>query len=110
MQKQPPKWYQRCQFQIGANFQLFPGQLSLKEWLFSPFGNMTKLGQEITSRNQLPESSSWFVDTLSVEHDDKTKTFYSNVFWVSAAIRVLGLDVGVGFYYRRTDPKLLNTA
>lgn len=81
---------------------MFPSakNMTVREWLFDPSFRLTRIGQEITTRWSLPESSSWDVDTFSIGHRNNDKKFYSNVFWICSAIRVLGLDLGIGFYYR----------
>jgi hypothetical protein len=100
MQTRTLRWYERCQLQLSLNFQLVPSKdMSLKEWAFSPYFGITKPKQQITTRFQLPEGTSYSVDTLSVG-EGPDKKFYSNVFWIRGAVRVLGLDVGAGFFWR----------
>lgn len=102
MKNQNLKWYNRFQFEIGCGFRLFASRdVTWRQWLFDPCFGVTLFNQEITSRYQLPESTNYGVDTFSV---GGSKEYYSNVFWIHGAIRILGLDTGIGIFYRRKDP------
>jgi hypothetical protein len=101
MQQYKLKWYERFQIEIGISWKMVRNRdmSSWKEWAFSPSFGMTVPGQEIKNRWQLPESSSWGVDTISVGEQDKK--YISSVLWVHGALRVLGLDIGAGVFWRK---------
>lgn len=96
------RWWSRLQIEFGISFKLFPNRdLTWRQWAFDPNGGITYPGQAIDRRWQLPESTSWEVDTTMITYDErKTKRFYSRVLWIHGAIRVLGIDVGAGLYFR----------
>lgn len=103
MQNRTLKWHERFQFEIGGQWQLVKSRdMTWREWLFSPSFGMTRIGQEITTRYQLPESTQYGVDTLSVGEGTDRK-YYSNVFWIHGAIRILGLDIGLSIFWRRSE-------
>lgn len=105
----PFKWWQRFQIQVTINWQLLPAKdLTWKTWAFSLWAIMTLPRQEIKNRNQLPESASWAVDTYSLVYKENDKKFYSNVFWVSVALRILGFDMGAGIFWRQHKAPLDN--
>lgn len=98
------RWWERGQVQFGVNWQLFPSsRMTWREWLFSPEFGVTMPGEEITSRTKLPESTSWNVDTRSIQDLSGGKgpaKFASRVFWLHGAVRVIGLDIGAGIFWR----------
>ena len=92
---EPRPWYRRFNFQISIRFDLVPNKaLQFKEWVWSPHFCLTKIGDKITSRCQMPaDIGSFFADV------DENKNMLSRFFWISAASRILGFDVGFGFLY-----------
>ena len=87
--------YKRFQFQIGIRFDLMPNKaIPFKEWFWSPHFVLTRIGDKITSRLQMPED----IGSFFADHDEN-KNILSRFFWTSAAIRILGFDIGAGFLY-----------
>lgn len=108
MQLHKLKPWERFQIEIGIRWQLFPGKdLTWKQWLFDPVWGITFPGEEITTRTQLPESTSWGVDSKSVEENGEKKKYISLVFWLHGAIRILGLDLGAGIFWRQNSTIVL---
>jgi hypothetical protein len=96
------KWWERFQIQIGFNATTGPNRdITWKKWFWDPNFGVTWPRQEITNRWQLPESTQWGVDTLSVATAENEKNkFISLVFWMHGALRILGCDFGIGIFYR----------
>lgn len=94
MQIRPLRWYERFQLRVGVTYQLFPSRdMSWGEWAFSPSGGLTRPGQTINGRYQLPESFNTGVDSLSVTTVEGGNRFVSLVFWLRGAVRILGFDL-----------------
>lgn len=97
------KWYQRFQIQVGLTWSLFPTrEMTWKSWAFDPNYGCTFIGQEITDRYQLPESYFYGVDILSITETEKI--YKSLVFYFHGALRLFGLDFGIGIFYRKRAP------
>lgn len=98
MQDQP--WYERCQFEFGIRWQMFPHKnLSWKKWAFDPFGIVIWPGRRISYKDS-PEgcwSDPW---TRPSTYESETTSAEAAYYWASAAIRVLGLDLGGAIMYR----------
>lgn len=99
------RWDERLQIEVGVSWKMVPsGQgMTWRNWAFDPSFGVTWPGQEITSRWQLPEASSTYVDTLCVGEGTGNK-YVSLAFWVHGALRVLGLDIGFGVFWRKQTP------
>lgn len=69
--------------------------------MFDPFATLVLPGQALKSpRTQLPNFGRGYV-----ENDAPTDTgWISRCFLASAAIRILGVDIGVGIFYRKPLP------
>lgn len=109
---QDSPWYRRTQIEFGINFKLFPdgGRMSLREHLFDPFFNLAWIGKELKNpRGELPEGQHWYVDCVDQKKDRspieslRDYKYYSRCFWLGFGCRILGLDVGVGIFYRKKN-------
>jgi hypothetical protein len=64
-------WYRLIQFEIRIVYQMFPGDLTVQGWAF----NIHRINAR--THKGLP------------------------CFWIAGAIRILGLDVGAGVFWRK---------
>lgn len=98
-------WYKRFQVEIGGRWQAVPDRnTTFREWLFSPFVKFTYPGKCPVTRADIPEGEVF--GGIESRADGK---FESLILWMSCGIRVLGLDVGIGVFFRpkRSVNKLL---
>lgn len=96
------KFHEQFQIEIVFRWTLFPThEMTWKSWAFDLDFGLTKIGQPITSRRQLPESYYYGVVQMSIEETDEKMKYKSLVFWTHCAMRILGFDVGAGFFFRK---------
>lgn len=108
------RWQDRFQFEIGVSWTLVPRRGNTwRQWLFDPEWGLTVVGQKFlpmtNGRTQLPDG--FEIKTMVDTVDDgkgidpatnlKNWWFISRVFWLRGSIRILGLDVGAGIYWRK---------
>ena len=104
-------WWERLQVEFVLRFKLLPNkELGWKKWAWDPAFGMTLPGQVLDTRYRLPNSTSWDVDTTMIEDASAggPAKFKSRVFWIHGALRVVGIDVGAGFYFRPSPIIKLN--
>jgi hypothetical protein len=93
------RWWQRFQLEVGVNWKMVPSRdLTWKTWAFDPFFNLTWPGKTPVTRADLPEGE--IFGGLESVGEGKDLKFFSLVWWCGFGIRLLGLDVGVGLFYR----------
>src|SRR5260221_1583464 len=87
-----PLW-KRFQVEVGVRWQLLPASkdMTVRQWLWSPEGGITRIGQKLTDARQLPE------DTRPAFASDGE--YRSRFFWARGAVRIFGLDAGFGIFY-----------
>lgn len=96
-----PFW-QRFQIEFGLGWTLMPNDTVNSSWrrhLFDPWFNLVFVGDILGNpRKHLPKFGAGFVE----EHtNDPLKTWSSRCFWLGTGIRLLGLEVGFGVFYRK---------
>ena len=110
MTKVTDRWRDRIQFQIALRFDLAPSkQDTWLQWAFSPTAGITRIGEELKNpHRQLPEG--WGQGYLDKEENDlgpdpvtglNRWSWTSRCFWLRGAIRILGVDLGAGVFYRK---------
>lgn len=94
MERKPFPIWRRVQVQVGLRWDMLPAAMTWREWAWDPSGNFTLPGHRVTPANR-PQGmgAHW------AEHRDNGD-MYAKYIWISGAIRVLGLDIGAGFFYR----------
>lgn len=96
-ERKPWPLHKRVQFEIGGRWQMLPdNRTTWRKWLFDPFYNLVLPGTIISSPDQAPKDMGpyWSDDT----HPDKK--LRAKFFWASCGVRVVGLDFGLGLFYR----------
>lgn len=89
-------WWRRWKLQLRIDWTLtFGGDLTLRQWLLSPELVLVWPGKN-ADLSRRPESM-----TYVQAYAPKGGILVASYFWASASLRVLGLDVGVGFFYRK---------
>lgn len=89
----------RVQLEIGVRWQMVPDRhTTWKKWAFDPYWGAVWPGKIIRGRQDLPEGEVFG----GLEITDKNE-YRALVWWVSGAIRVLGLDVGLGVFVRSKE-------
>lgn len=103
-------WYRRIQFEVGINFRLMPdNRTSWRQHLIDPFLNFVWIGKRLENpRVELPTPfSGACVDREDGPRDDptglRTSIWTSRCFWLGFGCRILGLDIGVGIFYRKQN-------
>lgn len=100
----------RFQIEIGIRFDLVPqSRDSWLQWAFSPSFGLTRVGQVLEPgriRQQVPEGTLQVsVDCEDLDRDPETNLmrsrWTSRCFWLRGAIRILGVDLGAGIFWRR---------
>lgn len=103
------RWWYRFQLEIGGRWQLLPDRnTSWRQWFFSPYWGLTLVGQRLDKpRQQLPEG---VIGKGGLDSDDNgidpvtnilITRWISRCFWLRAGCRLLGLDIGIGLFYRK---------
>lgn len=88
----------RLQIQIGGTWALVPdGQTTWREWLFSPFANYAWPGRRL-KYTAVPREM-W--KPHLIENYDAGEAD-ARFWWLTGAIRVLGLDVGAAIFFDPT--------
>jgi hypothetical protein len=90
-------FYQRFIVQLQIHWDLFPTKAmdsSWSKWAFDPDYGIVKPGDKLPHRGFMP-------GTIGLDQDWDSKTgLTSRVYWIHAAIRILGADIGGGIFYR----------
>lgn len=88
--------YRRIQLELGIRFDLFPAKnVTYRQWLFDPSFKCVWPGKRVVY-GDTPDGL-WGSMAIETRGD----TFHARFWWLGVAIRVLGLDVGFGLYYRK---------
>lgn len=94
-----PIW-RRIQCEFGFSFRGLPWKnLTWAKWAFDPFALLVWPGRRIAYKDS-PEgcwSEPWTRPDTYVSESMSAEAAY---YWASAAIRILGFDLGVGILYR----------
>jgi len=89
------KWWMRVQLEIGLRFDAVPNKTmsnSWKQWAWSPAFGITRVGD--------PANYAEHREFLQFFNKDNEAQF----FWIHGALRILGVDLGVGFFWRKKWP------
>jgi hypothetical protein len=94
-----PFW-QRFQIEIGGRWQLLPNKdLTWAKWAWDPFGSCIWPGKRVTY-GATPDGCWSGVWSRAETYDSETRSAQMNFYWLSGAIRILGLDFGAAILYR----------
>ena len=67
-----------------------------RKWFFDPFAGLTKPGDIIEYPAQFPPD----IGPHFADHDNPDKKMRAKFFWARCGVRILGLDFGLGVFYR----------
>ncbi len=93
------RWYQRFQIEIGGRWQAVPdSHTTWRQWFFSPFFRFTYPGKCPVTRADFPDFPDFSLHgSVSFRDDNRMESL---IYWATGAVRILGLDIGVGVFYR----------
>lgn len=99
-------WWRRLQIQVIVEWRLMPGDLTFREWLFSPVASLIFPGWEVRYKNQVLDM---YKDAQQVPEGKDLPwgapvKHISRIFWARVALRILGFDIGAGVYFL-ADPR-----
>jgi hypothetical protein len=95
------RWWQRFQLEVGFGWKLFPsGLLTWRTWAWDPFFNLVWPGKQPVCRADLPDGEVFGGLEQVPGSDPKEFRNQAMIWWLGMGIRVLGLDMGVGMFWR----------